>query len=259
MKPSELRRISDMAFGAHRTVHNNGMLAWHLTKEWSGVTSSQGEIGERVRTSKVSDPTSAAALNRDDIARYHERYVHLMVDTWETVVEFADIVSRETHQSPADRETLDRVRSQMLRGVTPDPETLVVATSAVLRAVSYVLDSQDARHALKATERNDQCRNQFTKVVWRIFVLSGDLRNLIVEVVANTDEQGRPTKKTLRRERTIALCVEPACQEPVATPRRGRCEACYAWTRRWSKKNDGQPAPPVPLDVIEKRHERRAA
>lgn len=259
MRHSELRRISDHAFRAHKVLHKNGMLAWHLTKEWSGVTSSGGELGERVRTSKISDPTSASALNRDDIARYHERYVHLLVDTWETIVEFADIVARENEQKVVARDTLDKVQNEILRGVTPDPQTLVVSTSAVLRAVAFLLESHEAFVALKASERNDWCRNRFTKVVWRIFVLSGDLNNLVVEVVANTDEQGRPTKKALRRERTIALCVESACQEAVATPRRGRCEACYAWTRRWSQKHDGQPAPPVPRDVIEKRHERRAS
>jgi hypothetical protein len=257
VKPSELRRVGDVAYAAHTIVARNGLTCWKLTRDWSAARSTPNGDGERVKTSTLSDPTSAAALNRDSTARYHERYVRLLVETWESVAEYAALVNAYNRLPQPNRSELDRVKLVMLRGTTPPPSLLVNATSAVLKAVSVLLDRKESLVALNAANTDRERSRDFEKVTMRVFDKAADLRNLVAEVIQNTDEDGNPTQKKLRRERTIALCAEDACREPVPTPRRGRCPACYVWARRWSSKHDGQPAPPVPREVIEARHEKR--
>jgi hypothetical protein len=257
MKTSELRRIADMAYGAHIAVAKNGLTTWRLTREWSAATSTPSTDGERVKTSTLSDPTSIAALNRDATARYHERYVRLLVESWELVAEYASLVNGYNARPQPNRDELDRVKLLMIRGVTPPPANLVHNTATVLKAVSVLLDLPESYVALNAARSHDWTLRDFQKICHTLFDRLAELRSLIAEVMQNTDENGNPTRKQLRRERTIALCAEEACREPVPTPRRGRCEACYAWTRRWSARNNSQPSPPVPRDVIEARHEKR--
>jgi hypothetical protein len=57
-----------------------------------------------------------------------------------------------------------------------------------------------------------------------------------------------------RRE---TLCCEPSCEDPMAPGRRGRCEACYRWIRRWEDAHPGDIAPPVPAGNIAARADER--
>jgi hypothetical protein len=65
------------------------------------------------------------------------------------------------------------------------------------------------------------------------------------------------TEKNQGRQNSVPLCCEPACEDPAASGRSGRCEACYRYRHRWSQEHNGEPAPPVPRDIIQARVEAR--
>jgi hypothetical protein len=257
MRASEFVRVGDAARDAGTLVLRRGVVAWHLTAEWSAATTTRSGDGEFVRTSTISDPTASAALGRDDDARMHERLVALLVDALDAshLVEsiIADLLDEPTYAN----EHVQRARNCQLRGAPIPPVWLVNRAGTALRHAGGELTTQRARDALAMTAANPGTSRAVAHEVARFFTIASDLRCLIADVTRWVDANGRPLRKELRRERTIDLCVEPYCREPVPTPRRGRCMACYQWTRRWSADHDGQPAPPVPPTVIEARHERR--
>ena len=257
MRASEFVRVGEAAQTSGTLVLRRGMVAWHLTHEWSSATTTRSGDGEFVRTSTISDPTASAALGRDDDARMHDRLVHLMVNALESAHVVECIIAELLDEPTYANENVDKARNLMLRGAPIPPAWLVNRCGLAVRHAGGELTTQRARDALAMTATRAGTARAVAHEVARFFTISSDLRCLITDVTRWVGADGKPVRKSLTRERTIDLCVEPYCREPVATPRRGRCMACYQWTRRWSAEHDGQPAPPVPPTVIQSRHERR--
>lgn len=243
MKTSELSRIVVMIESTADLLEQRGHVSWKLSREWSGVSLPASQDGDYVKSSTFSDPTAWAALYRDETARYHDRFISLCVRSWQLSEMFtARRVSRELSAALVSVDKKKSIRPDYLVGYTVD----------ALRTAAMFL----SEHGGELLARSDNAR--FVDHVNRLFMRVADLKALIADLTQWVDTQGNPTLKKVRRERTITICAERNCRDDILGPaRKGRCEACYSWTRRWSAKHNGEPAPPVPKHIIERRAERR--
>lgn len=242
MKPSELSRIVSIIESTADLLNQRGYVCWKLSREWSGVSLPASQDGDYVKSSTLSDPTAWAALYRDETAKYHERFVYLCVRSWE----LADMVTTKK-ASPDLYQALMAVDKKK----SINPNFLIPHTVEALRTVANVFSEHGTAQLLT---RNDR----FVDHINKLFLRVADLKALIADLTQWVDTQGNPTSKKLRRERTITVCAERNCRDDILGPaRKGRCEACYSWTRRWSANNNGEPPPPVPKHIIERRAERR--
>lgn len=79
-----------------------------------------------------------------------------------------------------------------------------------------------------------------------------------IEVRLDRIDRDSADPDTVRPERSPAepqQCCEPTCEETAV--RGGRCRPCYQWRWNWSKAHDGEPAPPVPVELIDRRRQDR--
>jgi hypothetical protein len=242
MKPSELARIVGMIESTSDLLKQRGHVCWKLSREWSGVSLPASQDGDFVRSSTLSDPTAWAALNRDETAKYHEQFIWLCVRSWE----LADMFTT-SKASPELMQALMAVDKK--KSINPD--FLIPHTVEALNQAAQLLSEHGTAQLLTKSSR-------FVDHVNRMFMKVADLKAMIADLTQWVDTQGKPTLKKVRRERTITVCAERNCREDILdVPRKGRCPACYIWVRRWSNKNNGEPAPPVPKHIIERRTERR--
>lgn len=118
-------------------------------------------------------------------------------------------------------------------------------TSPTERAV-FTAAAEDNRD-IKAVNELCESQTEIVAVLQRMYRDAGLLVGEIQKVQAATTPTAGATRVTETQ------CCERYCEDPATTRRRGRCEPCYRWGKRWSDEHGGEPPPGVPKAVIDAR------